>query len=308
MDGRRTTKRQYSEYSDFFLTQQEPEYDQDTDPHERESTHVRWGGQDGRREPDSVLGYTQDYRSWWKHENCFHPDSVSQRTEQPASHKCRAGDRPAGDRIPEEMDRHGDNRWDIPWKRVLFTSDGTDSTTFGSSTLESHADRPPDVEYSERLMTEKRQYEWGTERLCSPHIKLEMVMMQLQKDLDDCHTEFEITRMLTPAVDLRPPRQARFTSTPVPRSGWRCTQRSFADSGVSARGAGILLMSFSDHHNSPGCLAEYKRQFQRVVRRPRDDPSIFAIELETLARRAFIDIDISIQLQMVCDRFIDGQG
>ena len=40
---------------------------------------------------------------------------------------------------------------------------------------------------------------------------------------------------------------------------------------------------------------------------PRDDPSIFAIELETLARRAFIDIDISIQLQMVCDRFIDGQ-
>ena len=44
---------------------------------------------------------------------------------------------------------------------------------------------------------------------------------------------------------------------------------------------------------------------RRVVRRPRDDPSIFAIELETLARRAFIDI--SIQLQMVRDRFIDGQ-
>ena len=34
---------------------------------------------------------------------------------------------------------------------------------------------------------------------------------------------------------------------------------------------------------------------------------IFAIELETLSRRAFIDIDISIQLQMVQDRFIDGQ-
>ena len=63
MDGRRTTKRQYSEYSDFFLTQREPEYDQDTDLQQRESTHVRWGGQDGRREPDSGLGYTQDYRS-----------------------------------------------------------------------------------------------------------------------------------------------------------------------------------------------------------------------------------------------------
>ena len=37
MDGGRTTKRQYSEYSDFFLTQREPEYDQDTDLHQRES-------------------------------------------------------------------------------------------------------------------------------------------------------------------------------------------------------------------------------------------------------------------------------
>ena len=40
----------------FFLTQREPEYDQDTDLHQRESTHVGWGGQDGRREPDSGLG------------------------------------------------------------------------------------------------------------------------------------------------------------------------------------------------------------------------------------------------------------
>ena len=115
------------------------------------------------------------------------------------------------------MDGHGDSQWDFPQKRVLLTSDGPDSTTFDSDTPESHADRPPDVEYSERLMTKKRQYEGETERPCSPHIKLEMAVMQLQKDLDDCHTEFEITRKFTPAVDLRPPRQARFTSTPVPR-------------------------------------------------------------------------------------------
>ena len=63
MDGRRTAKRQYSEYSDFFLTQREPEYDQDTDLRQRESTQARWGGQDGRLEPDSGLGDTQDYRS-----------------------------------------------------------------------------------------------------------------------------------------------------------------------------------------------------------------------------------------------------
>ena len=91
----------------------------------------------------------------WTHENCFHADSVSQRTEQPASPECRAGDWPAGDRIPEETDRHGDSQWDIPRKRVLFTSDGTDSTMYGSNTPESHADRHPDVECSEGLMTEK---------------------------------------------------------------------------------------------------------------------------------------------------------
>ena len=62
---------------------------------------------------------------------------------------------------------------------------------------------------------------------------------------------------------------------------------------------GFLIKSLSDHYNAPRRLAEYKRQFQRAFRRPGDDPSIFAIELEMLARRAFIDIDISFQLQMV---------
>ena len=71
---------------------------------------------------------------------------------------------------------------------------------------------------------------------------------------------------------------------------------------------GFLIKSLSDHYNAPWRLAEYKRQFQRAFRRPGDDPSIFAIELETLARRAFIDIDTSIQLQMVRDRFINGQA
>ena len=71
---------------------------------------------------------------------------------------------------------------------------------------------------------------------------------------------------------------------------------------------GFLIKSFSDHYNAPGHLAEYKCQFQRAFRRPGDDLSIFAIELEMRARRAFMDIDTSIQLQMVRDRFIDGQA
>ena len=114
MDGGRTTTRQYSEYSDFFFTQREREYDQYTDLHQRESTQIRRGGRDGRRKPDSGLGYTQDYRSRWTHEDCVDPDSVSQRTEQPAGRKRRVGGRPAGDQIPEETGVHRDSRWDIP--------------------------------------------------------------------------------------------------------------------------------------------------------------------------------------------------
>ena len=71
---------------------------------------------------------------------------------------------------------------------------------------------------------------------------------------------------------------------------------------------GFLIKSLSDHYNTPGRLAEYKGQFQRAFRRPGDDPSILATELDTLARRAFMDIDTKIQLQLVRDRFIDGQA
>ena len=44
-----------------------------------------------------------------------------------------------------------------------------------------------------------------------------------------------------------------------------------------------------------------------MARQPGDDPLIFAIELERLARTAFIDVDLKIQLQMVRYRFINGQ-
>ena len=44
-------------------------------------------------------------------------------------------------------------------------------------------------------------------------------MTQLQKELDDCRMEFEITRkqMPAPARNRRQLSQARFTATPVPR-------------------------------------------------------------------------------------------
>ena len=145
--------------------------------------------------------------------------------------------------------------------------------------------------------------------MSSPTTELERAVIQLQKDFDDCHTEFEITRRHTRAVDLRPPRQARFMSTPVPRysgkSNWEqyreiCEGIEFLNGWGDVAAAlqlfshldgdalnvallvpesrpvvpGFFIKSLSDHYNSPGRLAEYKRQFQRVVRRPRDDPSI----------------------------------
>ena len=170
-----------------------------------------------------------------------------------------------------------------------------------------------------------------------------MAVIQLQRDVDECCTELELARKQIPAVTLRPQRRSGFTSTPVPRysrkSNWEQYHEVF-EAIVCSNGwddvtaalqllshldgdalnvallvpesrrvvPGFLIKSLSDHYNFPGRLAEYKRQFQRAFRRPGDDPSIFATELETLARRAFMDIDTKIQLQLVRDRFIDGQA
>ena len=106
--------------------------------------------------------------------------------EQPVDRKCRAGGRSAVNRIHEEMVVHKDSRWDIPRKRALFTSDGLASTTSGSDIPESHADRPPEIEYSERLISRRPQDKGGTEGLCSPNMELEMAVIRLQKDFDDC--------------------------------------------------------------------------------------------------------------------------
>ena len=61
-----------------------------------------------------------------------------------------------------------------------------------------HADRPPEVEYSERLTSAKRQDEGGTEGLCSPHMELERAVIQLQRDIEDCRSELELARKWTP--------------------------------------------------------------------------------------------------------------
>ena len=198
--------------------------------------------------------------------------------------------------------------------------------------LGGHVDRPPKGQYDTGRRTEEGHDEDGVEELGFPHKTLERAVTQLQQELNDCRAELEITKRLSPApvVNRRQSRQARFPSTPAPRysgkSNWDQYREKFEaivclngwDDVTSAlqllshldgdalnvtllvpesqRAVPEFLMnSLSDHYNSPGRRVEYKRQFQRVVRRSEDDPSVFAIELETLARRAFMDVDLNTQ-------------
>ena len=275
MDSGRTTTRQYSEYSDFFSTQREREYDRNADLPQRESTQVRWGGRDGRRKPDSGLGHTQEYRMRWTDDDWVDPDSFTQKMEQPAGRKHRAGGRSAVNRIPEETVVHKDSRRDIPRKRALFTSDGPDSTTSGSDIPGSHADRHLEIEYSERLIPRRPQDKGGTEeRLCSPNMELEMAVIRLQKYFDDCRTELELTRKHTPAVALRPPRRSgsrrrQFQDTPGNRIGnstMRCLKPLYVRMvGTMPRRPCSCSLIWTEMHSTSLCwfrsLGEWYRDF-----------------------------------------------
>ena len=127
---------QYPEYSENCSTQRAG--DRCEDRPQRESTQVRWGGQDGRREPASGIGYTQDHRTRWTDDGWVEPDSFGPNTVQLTGRKRRAGGRSAVKRIPDGTVLQRDNQWGIPRKHALFISDGPDSTTSGSDILEGH--------------------------------------------------------------------------------------------------------------------------------------------------------------------------
>ena len=69
---------------------------------------------------------------------------------------------------------------------------------------------------------------------------------------------------------------------------------------------GVLVETLTAHYTSPGRLAKHRRQFEQMQRPPGEDPAAFAIALETLARRAFVDVDPAVRLQLVRDKFITG--
>ena len=67
-----------------------------------------------------------------------------------------------------------------------------------------------------------------------------------------------------------------------------------------------LTDALSSHYGSPGRLANYRREFDKTVRKRGEDPSNFAITLETLAAKAFGNMGQTARLRLIRDRFIAG--
>ena len=65
-----------------------------------------------------------------------------------------------------------------------------------------------------------------------------------------------------------------------------------------------LVGALTAHYESPGRLADYRRQFERTTRTAGEDPSIFATALETLAIKAFGDMGQTARLRIIRDRWI----
>ena len=150
MYGEETAERQYVKKK---ITQREPEYDKNTNRHRRKSTQVKWGGRDGRREPDSGLGYTQNWN----------PQRWT------ADRDRETEGRQMSDGIPEITGIWRSSQWDFPPRRALFTSDGTYSGSSESDTSEGHIDRPPEGQYETGRRTEEGYDEDGVEELGFPH-------------------------------------------------------------------------------------------------------------------------------------------
>ena len=232
--------------------------------------------------------------------------------------------------------------WDGPHKRILFWSEDPESTLSGSETQETRPGWPPDD-----MCADSTRYKGSFDdrdreglRLLNPLFQKKV--LKLQRDLEEAKAEsqyFRARQVDSPVITTNRP---RFTSTPVPRyngvSDWDQYREVFEaivcsngwDEMTAAlqliahldgealnvallvpkgqrRRPGVLLETLSAHYNSPGRLAKHRRQFEQMIRPPGEDPAAFAIALETLARRAFVDVDAAVRLQLVRDKFITGQ-
>ena len=158
---------------------------------------------------------------------------------------------------------------------------------------------------------------------------LENTVSRMQRDLEDLQTENRFLRTPKTLVPVRLVRQAALTTTKVPwfngSTSWEQYRQVF-DAIVLSNGwgeatAALQLLShlqedalsvallvpmplrasrkaltdaLSYHYGSPGRLANYRREFDKTVRKPGEDPSNFAITLKTLAVKAGGRVDKTI--------------
>ena len=170
----------------------------------------------------------------------------------------------------------------------------------------------------------------------SPENILIDTVARLQRDLADIKAESRQFR--TPGVPhvVPTPWQAAFMTTKVPRftgkTSWDQYRQVFeaivCSNGWDDTMAALQLLShlegdalnvallvpaprrtsklglvdaLSEHYGSPGRLADYRRQFEKTTRMAGEDPSIFAVALETLAVKAFGDMGQTAQLHLIRD-------
>ena len=175
----------------------------------------------------------------------------------------------------------------------------------------------------------------------SPMAALEDTISRMQRDLEELQSENRFLR--TPRASRPVPlvRQAALTTTKVPwfngSTSWEQYLQVF-DAIVLLNGwgdatAALQLLShlqddalsvallipmplqasrreltdaLTSHYGSPGRLANYRREFDKTVRKRGEDPSNFAITLETLAVKAFGNMGQTARLRLIRDRFIAG--
>ena len=176
--------------------------------------------------------------------------------------------------------------------------------------------------------------------MLSPAVRGKII--KLQRDLEEARAESRYLRAQpvdSPAVAVS---AVKFTRTPVPRydgiSDWDQYREVYEAIVISngwddltaalqllahldgealnvallvpedqRRRPGMLIESLTAHYTSPGRLSQRRRQFEQMTRPVGEDPAVFAIALETLARRAFVEVDPTVRLQLVRDKFITGQ-
>ena len=261
---------------------------------------------------------------------------------QPGRRKRHADDGKVEGRFAD-IKRNVDNvQWDDSHKRILFESEDLESTTSGSESQEVRPGWPPDdmCADSTRCRESFNERERQGLQLLSPAVR--RTVLKLQKDLEEAKAESRYLRAKPVDSPVMAASHLRFTKTPVPRydgiSDWDQYREVFeaivASNGWNdltaalqllahldgealnvallvsedqRRRPGVLIETLTAHYNSPGRLAKHRRQFEQMKRSPGEDPAAFAIALETLARRAFVDMDPTVRLQLVRDKFITGQ-